>query len=224
MSDLQEDVKEYIKPERIKFTDALLHKCFKLKSIFNEASKPGPDLYDRLLIFPSGKKVKLEVKEKNIRNNWEDIYGGMQSYEVSIEKYIDAPTKFSPYDNGINSKYTLFIFRKERFEKDVNKCTAFLLCKTEPLQKWWVNNCENYKEKINEPTMQGIYEKHTSSYCWVPIKDLPKESICLFIKDRPSETKEEKNRYCGCKKVCIEDMSMEEIGEEIKRYKTLKIK
>ena len=89
--------------------------------------------------------------------------------------------------NNIQSKVVGWTFKLIRDKTDYVICTwhgkekpRYIILKARELELWWREHYKDYKLNLNKPTIWGD-RKWTSSYCFVPIKDIPNEII--FKKD-----------------------------------------
>jgi len=131
---------------------------------------------DCIIQLRNGKKIKLEFKN----------YRKGSSNSVVLEIYHDI--KDSWRENEITEKngkfgWTFYLKRNDIdyviFTSHGKKKLCYLILKAKELEEWWRNNIYNYKDswRENKVTEKNGKFRNQSSYCYVPIKDFPKDMI-----------------------------------------------
>ena len=139
---------------------------FHVKKFDSKELEAGKDNYDFICELKDGKQLKIEFKNRRIGNRYND---------VALEVYTDNETRtlgwvFYLIKNEVD--YVIYTWH-EKPKK------GYIIFKAKELQLWWEKNYKNYELRINEPSYKGG-NKWQSSWCAVPIKDIPKEIIYKY--------------------------------------------
>jgi len=165
-TNFDEDV-EYAKSDNIRRRNyQTIIKNFNVKSFDAKELEEGKDSYDFTCELKEGTQLKLEFKNRRIGNKYDD---------VALEVYNDNNRKtpgwvFKLIENEVD--YVIYTWH-EKPKK------GYIILKAKELEKWWRNNFNNYKLKINKYsyTENSVWQ---SSWCPVPIKDIPPNIIYKY--------------------------------------------
>ena len=121
--------------------------------------------YDLSCELKDGTILKIEFKNRRIGNVYEDI---------ALEVYHNCDDKFGGcVFNLINNKVDYYIYTWHEKPK-----RGYIIFDAQKLAEWWKEAFKDYPQRINKPTYNsdGTF-RNKSSWCPVPIKDIPKEII-----------------------------------------------
>ncbi len=144
-------------------------KNFNIKKFNAIEQEDKADEYDLFCELKDGTILKIEFKNRRIGN----IYG-----DVALEVYHNYKNKYGGcVFNLINNKVDYYIYTWHDKPK-----RGYIIFKAQELGNWWKGVFETYKHNINKTTYDkynGIF-RNQSSWCAVPIKDIPKEIIYKY--------------------------------------------
>ncbi len=142
-------------------------KNFPVKKFDSPEQENSKDDYDFSCELNDGTKLKIEFKNRRIGN----IYG-----DIALEVYHDYTRKFGGcIFNLIKNEVDYYIYTWHEKPK-----RGYIIFKAKELESWWRDNHQSYEQKINKQTYEEGKFRNQSSWCAVPIKDIPEEIIYKY--------------------------------------------
>ena len=159
----EEDVAFAISEEVRKKNYQIVLKNFPVKSFNAIEQEQGKDKNDFDCELKDGTKIKIEFKNRRKK---------AIAYDMALEVHNNFSNKsfgciFNLIENDVN--YLIYTWHGKKKE-------CYIILKAKELEKWWRENYTKYKLRLNKKSYKddNVWQ---SSYCFVPIKDFPKEII-----------------------------------------------
>jgi len=162
-ADFEEDSKWTISDPIKKKNYQIVLKNFSVKKFDAIEQENKRDINDFNCELTDGTKLKLEFKNRRL---------GAICSDMALEVHNDYNKKtdgcvFKLIKNNID--YYIYTWHGK-------KKACYIILKARELEKWWRKNYSKYPLRLNKPTIKDGMTWQ-SSYCFVPIKDIPKEIV-----------------------------------------------